>query len=56
MNPLEVNAEEGTAVLEGTTVSLTAEAAELLNMTFGTDALAEFFLVGVAEITLELPA
>ncbi len=56
VNPLEVNEADGTAVLEGTTVSLTAEAAELLNMTFGTDALAEFFLVGVAEITLELPA
>ena len=43
-------------MLEGTTVSLTAEAAELLNTTFGVDALTEFFLVGVAEITLQLPA
>jgi hypothetical protein len=56
LNPLQVNEAEGTAVLEGTTVSLTAEAAQLLNMTFGTDALSEFFLVGVAEITVELPA
>ena len=56
LNPLQVNQAEGTAVLEGTTVSLTAEAAELLNMTFGTDALTEFFLVGVAEITVEVPA
>jgi len=56
LNPLQVNKNEGTAVLEGTTVSLTAEAAELLNMTFGTDVLTEFFLVGVAEITVELPA
>ena len=56
LNPLQVNQSEGTAVLEGTTVSLTAEAAELLNMTFGTDALTEFFPVGVAEITVALPA
>jgi hypothetical protein len=56
VNPLAVDEAAGTAVLEGTTVSLTAEAAELLNMTFGVDALTEFFLVGVAEITLQLPA
>jgi hypothetical protein len=55
LNPLQVNEGEGTAVLEGTTVSLTAEAAELLNTTFGTDALTEFFPVGVAEITVALP-
>jgi hypothetical protein len=56
LNPLEVNDTEGTAVLEGTTVSLTAEAADALNMVFGTDALTEFFPVGVAEITVALPA
>jgi hypothetical protein len=56
LNPLEINRDEGTAVLEGTTVSLTAEAAELLNMSFGVDALAEFFPVGVAEITFSSPA
>ena len=46
----------GVAILEGTTVSLTAEAAELLNMTFGVDALTEFFPVGIAKITVALPA
>ena len=56
VNPLAVDEAAGTAVLEGTTVSLTAEAADLLNTTFGVDALTEFFLVGVAEITLQLPA
>jgi hypothetical protein len=55
VNPLEVNEADGTAVLEGTTVSLTKTAADALNMVFETDALAEFFLVGIAEITLELP-
>ena len=56
LNPLEVNSTEGTAVLEGTTVSLTKTAADALNGVFETDALSEFFLVGVAEITVELPA
>jgi hypothetical protein len=56
LNPLEVNEADGTAVLEGTTVSLTQTAADALNMVFGTDALTEFFPVGVAEITVALPA
>ena len=56
LNPLQVNEAEGTAVLEGTTVSLTATAADALNMVFETEALSEFFLVGVAEITVALPA
>lgn len=56
LNPLEVDEASGTAVLEGTTVSLTKEAADLLNTTFGVDALTEFFPVGVAEITVKLPA
>lgn len=56
LNPLEVNEADGTAVLEGTTVSLTKEAAEALNGVFETDALAEFFKVGIAEITVALPA
>lgn len=55
LNPLEVNEADGTAVLEGTTVSLTKTAADALNMVFETDALAEFFKVGIAEITVELP-
>lgn len=56
LNPIEVNEADGTAVLEGTTVSLTATAADALNMVFETDALAEFFLVGVAEITVNTGA
>ena len=55
LNPLEVNPDKGTAVLEGTTVSLTKTAADALNMVFETDALAEFFKVGIAEITVALP-
>lgn len=55
LEPLEVDEEAGTAVLFGTTVSLTDAAATLLNETFGTDALTEFFTVGVARITLALP-
>ena len=55
LNPLQVNEADGTAVLEGTTVSLTKTAADALNMVFGTDALTEFFPVGVAEITVALP-
>ena len=50
LQPLKM---EGTnAVLEGTTVSLTKTAADALNMVFETDALAEFFKVGVAKIEL----
>jgi hypothetical protein len=56
LKPLAANESEGTAVLEGTTVSLTKTAADALNMVFETDALAEFFKVGVAEITVALPA
>ena len=51
LNPLVVNPDD-TAVLEGTTVSLTKAAADLLNKTFKTTALTEFFKVGVAKITL----
>ena len=40
------------AVLEGTTVRLTQEAADLLNDTFGTDALEGGFEVGVAKIVV----
>jgi hypothetical protein len=55
LNPLEVN-DNGTAVLEGTTVKLKAEAAELLNQTFGVDALAEGLVIGVAKITINTSA
>ena len=56
LNPLAMGTEPNTAVLEGTTVSLTKTAADALNMVFKTDALAEFFKVGVAEITVNVPA
>ena len=41
--------------LRGTTVSLTEDAADLLDKTYGTEALTPFFPVGVATITLALP-
>ena len=44
--------EAGNAVLQGTEVKLSPEAAELLNQTFGTDALAGGLLIGVATITV----
>lgn len=50
LQPLKM--EDGHPVLEGTTVSLTKTAADLLNKTYGTTALTEFFKVGVAKITL----
>ncbi len=50
LKPLAEGTEAGTAVLEGTTVSLTKTAADALNMVFETDALTEYFPVGVAEI------
>jgi hypothetical protein len=55
LNPLEVNG-NGTAVLKGTTVKLKAEAAELLNQTFGVDALTEGLVIGVAKITINTSA
>ena len=51
LKPLEAN-DDGTAVLEGTTVKLKAEAAQLLNETFGVDALTEGLVIGVAKITV----
>ena len=39
-------------MLEGTTVKLKDEAAELLNQTFGVDALTEGLVIGVAKITV----
>ena len=55
LNPLDVN-DNGTAVLEGTTVKLKAEAAELLNKTFAVDALQEGLVIGVAKITINTSA
>ena len=51
LNPLQAN-DDGTAVLEGTTVKLKQEAADLLNMTFGIDALKAGMVIGTAKITL----
>jgi hypothetical protein len=42
----------GTAILEGTKVFVSADAAGLLNDTFGTDAVTDELLVGVATITI----
>jgi hypothetical protein len=52
LKPLETK-DNGTAVLEGTTVKLKQEAADLLNQTFGTDALKAGFVIGVAKITVD---
>ena len=51
LQPLETRP-NGTAVLQGTTVKLKAEAAELLNETFGIDALEEGLEIGVARIVV----
>ena len=48
--------EGGDAILEGTEVKLTKAAADLLNSTYKTTAVKEFALVGVAKITLAVPA
>ena len=51
LEPLQAN-DNGTAVLQGTTVKLKAEAAELLNSTFGIQDLQEGLVIGVATITV----
>lgn len=56
LEPLANGSKAGTAVLEGTTVSLTKTAADALNTVFKTTALTEFFPVGVAEITVDTGA
>jgi len=50
LNPLETDA-DGNAVLEGTTVLISTDAAKLLNDTFGTDAVTDTLVVGIAKIT-----
>ena len=50
LKPLQTG--DGTAILEGTTVKLKQEAADLLNQTFGVDALAGGFVIGKAKITV----
>jgi hypothetical protein len=44
---------DGSAVLTGTSVNLSSEAAALLNSTFSTDALAGGLVIGIATITVE---
>lgn len=51
LKPLQTGAGD-TAILEGTTVSLTKEAADLLNKTYNVTALSQFFKVGIAKITV----
>jgi hypothetical protein len=55
LNPLRVT-DGGAAVLEGTTVKLKAEAADLLNQTFGIEDLQEGLVIGVAKITINTAA
>ncbi|EFQ83844.1 hypothetical protein HMPREF0063_10560 [Aeromicrobium marinum DSM 15272] len=50
LNPLDVQGD--TAVLQGTEVYVSPVAAGLLNSTFGTDAVTEDLLVGIATITV----
>jgi len=51
LKPLRANS-DGTAVLEGTTVKLKQEAADLLNKTFAIKALKAGLVIGVAKITI----
>ena len=55
LKPLE-SKDNGTAVLEGTTVKLKQEAADLLNKTFKIDALKAGLVIGVATITVNTGA
>lgn len=51
LKPLETG-DNGTAILEGTTVKLKQEAADLLNQTFGVQDLQAGLVIGVAKITV----
>ena len=55
LKPLEAK-DNGTAVLEGTTVKFKDESAKLLNDTFGVDALKGGLVVGIAKITVNTGA
>jgi hypothetical protein len=55
LKPLATDA-DGNAVLEGTTVYISPDAAELLNTTFGTDAVTDQLVVGIAKITAKAAA
>lgn len=54
LEPLKTSFVDGTATLTGTKVELSQPAADLLNKTFTTDALAGGFLIGVSTITVNL--
>lgn len=56
LKPLRTNDDGSSAVLEGTTVELKQEAADLLNDTFKTDALEGGLKIGVAKITVKTGA
>ena len=56
LDPLRTGANGAVAVLEGTTVKLKDEAADLLNETFGVDKLKEDLVIGEAKITLDTGA
>src|SRR6478672_2505020 len=51
LNPISMDS-SGNAVLQGTTVKLSPEAAGLLNKTFSTDALKGGLVIGIATITV----
>lgn len=53
LKPLSMDS-DGNAVLEGTRVLVSPDAAKLLNDTFGTDAVTDTLLVGVAKITAKV--
>ena len=55
LNPLAKDA-DGNAVLEGTTVLMSEDAAGLLNSTFMTDAVTDELVVGIAKITAKAAA
>jgi hypothetical protein len=55
LKPLAEDA-DGNAVLEGTTVYVSPDAAALLNKTFGTDAVTDQLVVGIAKITAKAAA
>lgn len=55
LNPLAEDA-DGNAVLEGTTVLISTDAAALLNDTFGTTAVTDELVVGIAKITAKAKA
>ncbi|MCW3011916.1 MAG: hypothetical protein JWO90_2320 [Solirubrobacterales bacterium] len=56
LQPLRTNEDGSKAVLEGTTVKLKQEAADLLNETFGIDTLEAGLVIGVAKITVNTGA